>query len=204
MKIYYSATSPFVRKCLVVAQELGLRSRLELLPASPHPINRSAAIVAHNPLGKAPTLVADDGTVLYDSRVICEYLDTAAGGGRVIPASGPARWLALVEQSLGDGILDAAVLARYETALRPEPLRWNDWTAGQLDKVASGLDEIERAARGFGARVDVGTIAIACALGYLDLRFDSLRWRDHRPAAADWYRAFAARESMTATAPPAA
>ena len=203
MKIFYSATSPFVRKCLVAAHELGLRERLVLVPASPHPIDRSAEIVAHNPLGKAPTLIADDGTALYDSRVICEYLN-ALGDGRLIPAAGAARWTVLVQQSLGDGILDAAVLARYETAVRPAQLRWGAWTAGQLDKVECGLAEIERAAERFGGRVDVGTIAIACALGYLDLRFGSLGWRNKCPAAAAWYGRFASRESMISTVPPAA
>jgi glutathione S-transferase len=108
MKILFSATSPFVRKCLVVAHELGLRERIELVPGAPHPVNRDATIVAHNPLGKVPTLIADDGRVLYDSRVICEHLD-ALGDGALIPKQGPARWHVLTEQSLADGITDAAV-----------------------------------------------------------------------------------------------
>jgi len=203
MKLFYAAPSPFVRKCLVAAHELGLRERIELVPASPHPVNRSAAIIAHNPLGKIPTLIDDDGTVLYDSRVICEYLN-AQGDGHLIPAAGPARWQALVEQSLGDGIMDAAVLARYETAARPESLRWKDWTAGQLDKVSCGLAEIERLAQGFAQRIDVGTIAIGCALGYLDLRYASLAWRDQYSATAVWFAGFGERHSMVATRPPPA
>lgn len=202
MQLYYSATSPFVRKCLVAAHELGLRDRVRCVPAVPHPINRSAAIVAHNPLGKAPTLIADDGTALYDSRVICEYLD-ALGGGRLLPAQGPQRWTVLVQQSLADGIMDAAVLARYESALRPENLRWSEWTAGQIDKVLCGLAEIERAAAGFAGRIDLGTIAIGCALGYLDFRFDQLGWRARCPVAAAWFREFGARESMASTRPDA-
>ncbi|MFI4890590.1 MAG: glutathione S-transferase [Steroidobacterales bacterium] len=201
MKIFYSATSPYVRKCLVAAHELGLRERIELVAAAPHPINRDQSVVARNPLGKIPTLVTDDGIVLYDSRVVCEYLDTLAGGS-LFPAGGSARWTALVEQSLGDGILDAAVLMRYETFTRPENLRWPDWTAGQLDKVASGLAEIERRAGSFAARVDVGVISIGCALGYLDLRLTSLSWRDKHPAAAAWFGQFGARASMIATRPP--
>ncbi len=201
MKIFYAAPSPFVRKCLVVAHELGLRERLELVPAAPHPVNRSAAIIAHNPLGKAPTLIGDDGTVIYDSRVICEYLN-ALGDGRLIPARGCARWQALVEQSLGDGIMDAAVLARYEATVRPESVRWSEWTAGQLDKVNCGLAEIERLAPNFAERVDVGTIAVGCALGYLDLRYASLKWREKCPGAAVWFERFGARDSMAATRPP--
>lgn len=203
MKIFYSAASPFVRKCLVAAHELGLRERIELVPSAAHPVNRDRTIVAHNPLGKVPTLITDDGTVLYDSRVICEYLDTL-GDGHLIPRSGPARWSVLVEQSLADGIMDAAILARYETAARPEALRWNDWTAGQLDKVNCGLAELERRAIGLADRVDLGTIAFGCALGYLDFRFASLAWRERYPGTAAWFERFGARASMVATRPPAA
>ena len=129
LKIFHSQASPFVRKCLVVAHELGLRDRIELLPAAAHPVDRDRSIVERNPLGKVPTLIADDGTVLYDSRVICEYLNAVADGN-LIPKSGPARWSVLCEQSLADGIMDAAVLARYETAYRPQALVWNEWLAG--------------------------------------------------------------------------
>ena len=203
MKIFYSASSPYVRKCLVAAIELGLRDRIELLPSAAHPVDRDRTIVAHNPLGKIPTLITDDGTVLYDSRVICEYLN-ALGNGQLIPQPGPARWIALVDQSLADGIMDAAILARYETAVRPEPLRWNDWTAGQLDKVTCGLAELEKRSPGFGGRVDLGTIAIGCALGYLDFRYASLLWREKYPKTAMWLEQFGARASMVATRPPLA
>jgi len=200
MKIFYAAASPFVRKCLVVAHELGLRERLELVPATAHPINRSATIVAHNPLGKMPTLVIEDGTVLYDSPVICEYFNTL-GNGQLIPSAGHARWRALVDQALADGIMDAAVLVRYEQAVRPESLRWPEWVTGQLQKVSSALAAIERQAATFGDRVDIGTIAMGCALGYLDLRFAALAWREQHPATAGWFERFSARESMNATRP---
>ncbi len=203
MKIFYSAASPFVRKCLVVAAELGLSDRLERLPAAAHPINRDRNVVARNPLGKVPTLITDEGTVLYDSRVICEYLNDLAGGD-LIARKGPARWNALVEQALADGINDAAVLTRYETALRPEALRWSEWQEGQLDKVKCGLGDIETRAVRFGDRVDLGTIAIACALGYLDFRFASLAWRDQHPNTAAWFAWFDGRDAMVATRPPPA
>jgi len=203
MKIYYSPASPFARKCLVVAHELGLRDRIELVPAAPHPVARDRTLVASNPLGKVPTLIADDGSVLYDSRVICEYLN-AMGDGHLIPREGDARWRVLVEQSLADGIMDAAVLARYETASRPEPLRWNDWTAGQLDKVSCALDELERCVAGFDDRVDLGAIAFGCALGYLDYRFAALGWRSARPQTTAWFQRFGERPSMVATRPPPA
>lgn len=201
MQLYYSATSPYVRKCLVAAQELGLRQRIELVPAAPHPVNRDQTVVARNPLGKIPTLVTDDGLILYDSRLVCEYLDSLAQG-RLYPAAPGARWTALVEQSLADGILDAAVLIRYETFARPEQLRWTQWIAGQMEKVTSGLAEIERRAAALAGRIDIGSISIGCALGYLDLRFASLAWRGQYPAAAAWFGSFAARESMLATRPP--
>jgi len=201
VKLFYSPNSPYARKCLVVALELGLRERIETLPGNASPTRRDPDIAAKNPLSKVPTLVADDGTVLFDSPVIAEYLN-ALGGGKLIPPDGPARWNVLVEQALGDGILDAALLARYEIALRPENLRWSDWTSGQLDKVGGGLDEVERRAARFGDRVDLGTIALACMLGYIDFRFAHLEWRSKRPDAAAWFERFAARESMMKTAPP--
>ncbi|MBS0325583.1 MAG: glutathione S-transferase [Proteobacteria bacterium] len=203
MKLYHSPSSPFVRKVMVVAHELGLASRLELVPSAAHPVNRDAGLVAANPLGKVPALVTDDATVLYDSRVICEYLDREAGG-KLFPATDALRWRVLRDQALGDGLLDAAVLARYEVAVRPEPCRWQPWTDGQLAKVTSCLAVIEADADRYGERVDIGTIAIGCALGYLDFRFADLGWRDAHPHAAAWFARFAARPSMQASAPPAA
>ncbi len=203
MKLYYSATSPFVRKCLVTAHELGLRTSIELVAAAPHPVNRDRTLVACNPLGKVPTLVTEEGSALYDSRVICEYLN-AVGDGHLLPANGPTRWAALTDQALADGLMDAAVLTRYETAVRPEALRWSEWVDGQLDKVTCALDEFERGALRLGGRVDLGSIALGCALGYLDFRYESLRWRHHHPNLARWFEGFAARDSMQATRPPPA
>jgi glutathione S-transferase len=203
MKLYYSATSPFVRKCLVGAQELGLRGKIELVPATPHPVDRDRAVIVHNPLGKIPTLIADDGAVLYDSRVICDYLNSL-GDGRLVPAQGTQRWAVYRDQALADGIMEAAVLVRYETFARPESLRWKGWIDGQLDKVNCSLKELEQRAGSFGEGVDLGTIAIGCALGYLDFRFASLSWRSACPQLAAWFARFGERESMAGTRPPAA
>lgn len=203
MKLYHSSSSPFVRKVMVAAHELGLVTRIELVPSAAHPVNRDTALVAANPLGKVPALVADDGVVLYDSRVICEYLDRE-GGGALFPAAGALRWQVLRDQALGDGVLDAAVLARYEAAVRPEPYRWQAWSDGQGAKITSCLAVIESEADRYGERVDIGTITIGCALGYLDFRFADLGWRDAHPHAAAWFARFSARPSMRATAPPAA
>ncbi len=200
LKLFYAAASPFVRKCLVAATELGLRDRIELVPAAAHPVNRDANVVARNPLGKIPTLITDEGLVLYDSRVICEYLNSL-GDGSLIPRNATERLRVLTQQSLADGVMDAGVLTRYETFARPEALRWNDWVTGQLAKVNSGLDALEGEAADFGDRVDLGTIAFACALGYLDFRFGSLGWRDARPNTAAWFEWFHGRDSMVATRP---
>ncbi|HXP64319.1 MAG TPA: glutathione S-transferase N-terminal domain-containing protein [Steroidobacteraceae bacterium] len=203
MQLFYSPTSPFVRKCLVAAQELGLRAKIAFLPAAPHPVDRDRAIVAHNPLGKVPTLITDDGMALYDSRVICDYLNTL-GDGRLVPAEGNSRWTVYRDQALGLGMMEAAVLVRYETFARPEPLRWKGWIDGQLEKVTCGLAQIEQHAGTLAERVDVGTISIGCALGYLDFRFASLGWRGKCPQTAAWFARFGERESMASTRPPAA
>lgn len=202
MKILFSPFSPYVRKCLVTAHELGLGDRVQLLPSNAHPVQRDREIIVNNPLGKVPTFFTDDGQVLYDSRVICEYLN-ALGNGSLFPAEAAQRWTTLTEQALGDGILDAALLARYEGAMRPEPLRWADWSAGQIDKIRTGVAAIDARADGFGARVDIGTITFGCVLGYLDLRFPDLDWRAGNGRAAQWFERFNARPSMQATLPRA-
>ncbi|MBK3399039.1 MULTISPECIES: glutathione S-transferase [Methylobacterium] len=200
MKLFYAKASPFVRKVLVAAHELGLADRIELLPAAAHPINRDATIRAENPLGQVPTLILDDGTALADSRVICEYLDHLGQGG-LFPAAGPARWAALTAQSTGDGLLDAALLCVYETRVRQEGERSAGWVTGQREKIGDALARIDAAAGEFGERVDIATITYGCALGYLDLRLPDLGWRERAPAAAAWYARFGERPSMQATRP---
>ena len=195
MKLYFSPFSPYVRKCLVSADELGLDDRIELLPSHAHPVQRSRELIATNPLGKVPTLLTDDGQALYDSRVICEYLNDL-GAGSLFPAGGAARWQALTLQSLGDGVLDAALLARYEDVARPEALRWPDWRAAQLDKAHTAFAALEAEPQLLRERVDIGSITIGCAIWYLDLRFADLAWRDRYPRLAAWYADFSQRPSM--------
>ena len=198
MKLYFSPTSPYVRKCMVTAHELGLVDRLELLPANAHPVKRDATIIEHNPLGKVPTLITDDGVALYDSRVICEYLDASVSGG-LFPRDGAGRWRALTLQSLADGVLDAALLVRYEVAARREALRWDDWSQGQMDKINTSLQALEAAPGQLQGRVDIGTLSLACALGYLDLRYDDWGWRLRFPRVAAWAAGFMQRASLQAS-----
>jgi glutathione S-transferase len=199
MKIFFSPFSPYVRKCLVAAHELGLADRVQLLPSNANPVARDQEIIAKNPLGKVPTFITDEGAVLYDSRVICEYLDTRADGS-LFPRSGNARWETLTLQALGDGILDGALLARYEDVARPEELRWPAWRAAQLDKAETSLAHLAaHPALITPERVDIGTLTVACALWYLDLRFADFGWRDRHPVIALWYTEFAKRPSLQAT-----
>ncbi|MBB2962497.1 glutathione S-transferase [Methylobacterium sp. R2-1] len=202
MKLFHSHSSPFVRKVMVVAHELGLAERLELLPSAVHPVKRDRSVLAQHPLAQVPTLILVTGESLADSRVICEYLDAEAGR-RLFPAEGPARWRALNEQSTADGVLDAALLIRYELTARPESERSAAWIEGQTAKIESALAWFEEHAENLEDRVDIGTIALACALGYLDLRFSDIAWRDDAPRLAAWFARFEERPAMIATRPPA-
>jgi glutathione S-transferase len=201
MKLHWSSASPYVRKVNICAEELGLASRIENVPTKvlPSEPNREYGKLA--PLMKVPSLELDDGTVLFDSVVICEYLDSL-GGGKLFPPAGDARWRALRLHALANGILDAAILARYEGYLRPEPLRWDAWTQGQLLKIDQGLAELERGA-GELKGVNIGTIAVGCVLGYLDFRFADRAWRSKQPKLAAWFEEISKRDSFRKTVPTA-
>jgi glutathione S-transferase len=201
MKLYFAALSPFVRKVRVAAKELGLDDRIELVTITTTPVAMSADLAKANPLGKLPALVTDDNDLVFDSAVIVEYLDALAGGGKLIPAGGPERWRVKRTEALADGLADAAILMRYEMALRPPDKQWPDWIAGQRQKVIQALDALEGMAWLFDDKLDAGKIAIGCALGYLDLRFPELGWKKRCETLARWYEAFAARPAMQATKP---
>ena len=201
MLLRHSHTSPFVRKVTVLLHETGLaaRVRLETVDGWTEP----EALTADNPLSMVPTLVLDDGSSLYDSTVICDYLDQLHGGFRMIPPQGEARWQVLRDQALADGMLECAVLIFVELFKRPEEKRWDWWLELKRRAILRALDRLEGQAERLVGRVDLGSISIAVALGYLDLRGAVGEWREGRPRLAGWYAAFAARPSMTATAPPA-
>jgi glutathione S-transferase len=157
-------------------------------------------VAAHNPLMKVPTLERDGGAPLFDSAVICEYLDVL-GRGALFPREGERRWEALRLQALADGVMDAALLLRYETFARPEPLRWAEWIAGQRLKIAQALDHLDVQRRDPGQPLHIGDITIACALGYLDLRFADDKWRDRCANLAQWFDTISKRESFRSTSP---
>ena len=182
-----SPASPFGRKVKIAAGLLGLTSRLSVLDTDT--TNETDSIRRGNPLGKIPTLLLEDGTALYDSRVILEYLDHLAGGGKIIPSEPAARFRALTLQALADGIADAALLQVYEGRWRPEDRREPKWVAHHAGKVARGLTALDAAPP--AELADVGAIALACALGYLDLRFDG-GWRREHSNLVTWLDRFAA------------
>lgn len=203
MKLYHSPASPYVRKVMVLAHETGLLDRLELATIATTPMQPDPGVAAANPVRKIPALVTDDGMTLFDSPVICEYLDSLNTGARMFP-DGKPRWQALRLQAAADGMLDAALLVVYEGRFREEAMRNQAWTDAQLSKVAGALDAFEVEADGFGDRVDIGTITVGCGLGYIDFRLGHLNWRDSRPKLAAWFEKFSARPSMQTTRPPAA
>jgi glutathione S-transferase len=202
MKLLYAPTSPFVRKVMACAHLSALADRIQLLPSAAHPVRRDERIAVHNPLAKVPTLVLPDGQALYDSRVICEYIANVGGNDHLFPASGPRRWQALTQQSLGDGLLDAALLARYESTSRPAEWQWSAWREAQLVKVRAATAAIEAQAPVLVQQdPTIGEITIGCALGYLDFRFPEIDWRAGHPGAARWFAAFCTLPAMQATAP---
>lgn len=198
MKLRMSFTSPFARKCRMVAIEAGLDGRIELVPTAPWAADTD--LPADNPLCKVPVLITDGGEVLYDSPVICDYLDSLHGGRKLIPPSGGERWRHLRLEALADGLTEAAVGIRIETHMRPEDRRWPDWVERQRRAVVRGLDALERECAEWGEEVLIGQLAAAAAVGYVEFRaIDD--WRKGRPALAAWFDRMAKRPSVAGTVP---
>ena len=199
MQLFRSPTSPFVRKVMVTLHETGQIDEVALVDAAGTPVAPGTMPVGQNPLGKIPTLVRDDGPALFDSRVICRYLDERAGAG-LYPAA--RIWEVLTLEALADGVLEAAVLMVYESRLRPAELVYAPWVEGQWDKIARALDALEdRWMSHLHGPLDMAQIAVGCALGYLDFRHEARDWRAGRPELAAWQAGFAARPAMQATRP---
>lgn len=187
--------SPFVRKVRIVAALLGLDDRIEISPADTN--DPADSLRRQNPLGKIPALILESGEAIFDSAVIVEYLDWLAGGGQAIPSEPEARFRSLTQQALADGIMEAAVLMRYEMLWRAPEERSQKWLAYQGEKIARALAVFEAGPP--EELSDVATVALACALGYLDLRFEGA-WRNDHPRLADWLEVFSdATPSFEAT-----
>jgi glutathione S-transferase len=202
MKLRYSATSPYVRKVMMVAIECGLDGSIELLKTDAW--SPETDLPTDNPLGKVPALVLPGGPTLYDSPVICEYLDTLHDGARLFPPTGPARWTALRQQALADGVCDASLLRRMES-LRPDGEKSTSWMERQRQAVVRACDALEAEAGTLPLEhPTIGTLAILSTLGYLDFRFGHEDWREGRPALKAWFDKASARDSYRRTAPPAA
>jgi len=198
MKLHWSPKSPFVRKVMICAHELGIVEQLTLVRSVAAMLKPNPQIMTDNPLSKIPTLVLDDGRTLFDSVVICEYLDDLAGG-TLFPRQGAPRWQALRWHALGTGLLDALILWRNEREREaPNPVLIDAFALkteaclALLEKEVPELDE---------AALSIGHIGIACALGYIDYRFDTLAWRDRAPALAGWFATMEQRPSMQHTGP---
>lgn len=200
MRLFYSPTSPFARKIRVLIAEKQLAG-IELVTASP--FDAPADLVAANPLSKVPALVRADGLVLYDSPVIAEYLDGLGGGGPLLPAGGDPRWDVLRRQALADGMMDNTLALALEINRRPERERSPDWIAHWVRTITRTVDAMEAECGGWPAGFDLGHIAVACALGYLDFRASGhLAWRESCPKLAAWFSETGERASMITTEVP--
>lgn len=202
MKLFHSPASPFVRKVVVLLHELDKAEEVDLATITSTAFASDEGLAASNPLAKLPALVRDNGTTLYDSRVITAFLNDLYGG-KMYPG-GASRWETLALEATGDGIMDSAVSMAYETRLRPKDMQYGDWIEAQWTKVARAISALNaRWMSHLSGPVDMGHISVACALSYVDFRHDARNWRAGNDALAQWHADFDSRPSMQATKPPA-
>lgn len=201
MKLYYTPTSPFVRKVLVAAHETGLASRIETVFLRPSPLEANPELSLANPLSKIPALVFDDGSAIYDSAVICDYLDSLHTGRKLVAVAGSERWRTLRLQALCDGIIEACVQIFYERLNRPKELWWQPGLDGQAQKAHQALDALEAEVDSLGKQVTLGHVCVGVTVGWLEFRDVLGDIRKGRPRLSAWYDAFAVRPSMQATMP---
>ena len=197
VKLHYQTHSPFARKALVFAHEAGIAGDIEVIHQETSPTRRNETVFAENPLGKVPVLIRPDLPCLFDSDVICAYLDTVHDGHRLIPVDGEARWQALREQALAQGLADAGIAIRWETVRRPEALRYPPLRDGYIEKLIAGYDWLERELD-VSAPLHVGHIALATCLDWLEFR-ELPDFRAGRPRLTVWFDTFRKRPSMRAT-----
>lgn len=201
MKLLYSPASPFARKARILVHELNLSNIINCVDAGVvTPVSRNDDVLAANPLGLIPVLYLNETETLYDSTVICEYLDNL-GEGSFFPTEFEERIPALKLQSLADGLLDMAVALRYEVAIRPPKLQWFEWQENQINRIGLALNELEHQQSLFADKLTIGELTVACALGYLDFRFAELNWRESREELGVWYENVKQRSSLQATLP---
>ena len=204
MKLTFSPASPFARKVRIAAIELGLIDKIELMPVTVAPATRDDAYSKITPLKKLPVLILDDGDVMVDSYVIVEYLDELAGGGRLIPATGPLRWTIKRDHSLLQGMLDAMLLCRYENLVRPQELRWKAWSDDHWNRAWIGMAHFENHPEMLARPFDISQIGLTCVLGYADFRFADCGWRKAYPNLAAFHERMLARPSVKISLPPPA
>jgi glutathione S-transferase len=195
MKLRHSSFSPFVRKVRICAHEFGMK--IDLVETNP---GTDASLRPLNPLSKVPTLILDDGSTLYDSPVICEYLADLAGNKTMFPGTGKARWAALRDQALGDGIADASVALRG-IRLLADQTPFAAFAERHIKAINAGLDVLEADCKRLEGRMDIGVVAIACAIAHVEIRHADLNWAGARPKLSAWYAAFNARPAMSSTKP---
>lgn len=200
MKLLGNVVSPFYRMCLVTAHEVGLAGKIQLVEMNANPTTVNADLTVQSPIGKIPVLVTDHNHPVYDSRVIIEYLCHVSGNKTLIPDDGVKRFRVLTLTALGQAIAEAGVSQRYETAVRPQGLQWREWMERQVLRVMTECDDLEKTWDRELAEITAGSIAVACALSYLDFRFPDWQWRKNRPKLQAFHEAFSARPSMQATA----
>jgi glutathione S-transferase len=202
MKLTFSPASPFARKVRIAAIELGLIDKIEFTPATVAPGTPNDEYSKIHPLKKLPVLILDNGDVIVDSYVIVEYLDELAGGGKLIPASGPMRWKVKSEHSLLQGMLDSMLLCRYEAMVRPEALRWKAWSDDHWNRAWLGMARFDQQADLMSRPFDIGMIGLTCVLGYADFRFADCGWRKAYPKLDAFYQKMLERPSGKVSVPP--
>lgn len=205
MKLVFSPSSPFARKVRIAAIELGLIDKIEFTSAKVVPGEANDDYIRDvSPVKKLPALILDNGDVIVDSYVIVEYLDELAGGGKLIPASGPARWRVKSDHSILQGMLDSMLLCRYEKAVRPEQFRWQAWSDDHWNRAWQGMSRFEQRIDTLSGPLDVVQIGVVCVLGYADFRFADCGWRKAYPKLAAFHEKMMQRESVKISVPPPA
>ncbi|MGP9810694.1 glutathione S-transferase [Rhodopseudomonas sp. NSM] len=205
MKLSFSPASPFARKLRIAAIELGLIDRIEFVSATVVPGQANDDYMRDvNPLKKLPALILDNGEVIVDSFVIAEYLDDLAGGGKLMPASGPEKWRVKSDHSLLQGMLDSMLLCRYEKMVRPKELFWQGWYDDHWNRAWSGMARFEKADKVLNGQLDLAQIGLVCVLGYADFRFPDCGWREAYPKLAAFNEKMLERQSVKVSVPPPA